>query len=273
MKRNILILSLLVIFCFTACTKEKEVLVEVEKEVIVEKEIIIDAPGTLTLNFQSKVGAESFVLNTDFNIEGRTYNFNKLRYWISNVVLTDTAGIEYAVPNSYYLVEKTAAVVVQDGDYTYPAKERESVKIENIPVSEYISVKFFIGVDPVYNNNLSLQAGELSQLNGMTNVSWMWHTSYIFTAIGGKVTEGNVSKNIQAETGLNTNYKSVTINLPTGVNISSTDPKKANFSVDVVKILDGVDLIATPVVGASQAQVMSKLAENYTKAIVLTDVE
>lgn len=223
--------------------------------------------GTTTITFDAKVGTEDFALDKNFTVSNRTYNFTHLRYWVSNVVLVKADGSEYAVPNAYYLVEETKAQAVQEGAFQYPANKREDVVLKNVPVSDYKAVKFSIGVDSKYNDNLSLQAGELSQLNGMTNVSWMWHTTYIFTALGGKVTEGATTKNIKVETGLNANYKTVTINLPSNVRISSAKSTSIALTVDVTKIFDGVDLIATPTVGASQATAMQTVAGNYATKV------
>lgn len=244
---------------FTSCKKEKE--------------IIVEAPGQATLSFDARVNGSDFALNTNYTIGSRTYQFNKLRYWVSNVSLVDTKGTEYKIPNSYFLVEETGPVSVQDGAYTYPANKREDVTLQNIPVGDYKTVKFSIGVDSVFNKNLSLQAGELSQLNGMTNVSWMWHTSYIFSSIGGTVTEGATTKTIKAETGLNTNYKSVSLDLPATVHISSSKAKTIVLVTDVSKLFNGIDLIATPTIGASQATAMSQLATNYTQAISVTSIK
>ncbi len=227
--------------------------------------------GSATITFDAKVGTEDFALDKNFTVSNRTYNFTHLRYWVSNVVLVKADGSEYAVPNAYYLVEETKAQAVQDGAFQYPANKREDVVLKNIPVSDYKAVKFSVGVDTKYNDNLSLQAGELSQLNGMTNISWMWHTTYIFTALGGKVTEGATTKNIKVETGLNANYKTITVNLPSHVKISSAKSTTIGLTVDVTKIIDGIDLIATPTIGASQAAAMQTVAANYaTKVFSVT---
>lgn len=246
------------VLLFTSCKKD---------------DVIVEALGQTTLSFDAKVGTTDFALNQNFTIGTRTYKFDKLRYWISNVSLVDSKGTEYKVPNSYYLVEETSAVPVQDGAYTYPANKREDVAIKDIPVGDYKTVKFSIGVDAAHNDNLSLQAGELSQLNGMTNVSWMWHTSYIFSSIGGTVTEGATTKTIKAETGLNTNYKSVSLDLPSAIHVSSAKAKGVVFTVDVSKLFSSLDLITTPTIGASQATAMSQLATNYTTAISVASVK
>ena len=228
---------------------------------------ITEHDGSATISFDAKVGSDDFALNKDFTINNRTYNFTHLRYWVSNVTLIKADGSEYPVPNAYYLIEETNAQSVQDGAFQYPAKKREDVVLNDIPLAEYKAIKFSIGVDSKYNDNLSLQAGELSQLNGMTNISWMWHTTYIFTAVGGKVTEGATTKNIKVETGLNANYKTLTLNLPSNVQISSAKSTTLGLNVDVTKIIDGIDLVATPTVGASQATQMQAVANNYATKV------
>lgn len=251
---SVTLLSLL----FTSCTKE---------------ETTAEMAGQATVSFDTKVGSADFALNQNFTIANRTYNFKQFRYWVSNVSLIDDKGAEYKIPNSYFLLEETGEIKTQDGAYTYPSNKREDVLISNIPVGNYKTVKFAIGVDAKYNDNLSLQAGELSQLSGMTNISWMWHTSYIFTSIAGTVTEGTTTKNIKAETGLNANFKTVSIDLPAAVRISSAQNRKVVLAVDMSKILNGIDLIATPTVGAAQATVMSQLSTNYTQAISVVSAQ
>lgn len=229
-----------------------------------KKETVVNSTnGEMTITFDAKVGDQDFALNKNFTIDSRTYNFNHFRYWVSNVVLVKADGSEYAVPNSYYLMEETEAQAVQDGQFQYPARKREDVLLSNIPVGDYKAIKFSIGVDNKYNDNLSLQAGELSQLNGMTNVSWMWHTTYIFSALGGKVTENAVTKDIKVETGINKNYKTVTVQLPQMLTTTVDKSAAIVLKADVAKVLDGIDLITTPVVGAGQITVMESVAGNY----------
>src|SRR4051812_31381211 len=63
-------------------------------------------PGDVTVTFDARVGTSDFALNKDFTIGSQTYNFTKLRYWVSNVILVDMKGTEYKVPDSYYLIEE-----------------------------------------------------------------------------------------------------------------------------------------------------------------------
>ena len=139
--------------------------------------------------------------------------------------------------------------------------------IQYLKAGEYKTLKFSVGVDPKYNDNLSLLAGELSPLNGMTNVSWMWLTSYIFTSATGKVTEGANSKTLKVETGLNANYKTVALDLPQTLKVGADKSSGINLNVDLAKAFDGIDVMTTPVVGAAQASVMAAVATNYSTKV------
>lgn len=252
--KKLLSIILLATILFTSCDKNENI-ANVETE------------GKATLTFNAVFGSQDFALNKDFVVGTKTYNFNKFRYWVNNVTLVNTKGEEYKIPNSYYLMEETAAVPVQDGAFTYPATKREAVELKGIPAGDYKTIKFNIGVESRYNDNLSLQTGELSQLNGMTNVSWMWMTSYIFTSIGGKVTEGTTAKTMLVETGLNANHKSTSLNFPTALHIGSSKSTAIFLTTDVAKAIDGVDIFANPVVGASQATIMAAVATNYATKV------
>lgn len=220
--------------------------------------------GELAINFDAVVGEEDFALNTPFTIDGQDYEFNKLRYWVSDVQLIDEEGSTLSIPNSYYLLEETNEISVQDGAYTYPAKKREVVEFPAIPAKTYTKLIFSIGVDETHNDNMSLQSGELSQLNGMTNISWMWHTSYIFSSLSGvNVTDAENTVNVSVETGLNANYRIVEIELATPIEITDNNLSELNLKVDVLEMINGIDLEENPRVSASTPELMSQVADNY----------
>lgn len=249
--KNFLTIILLATILFASCSKDAE------------PGAVHETDGRAKLTFDAVVGTSDFALDQDFTIGSKTWNFTQLRYWVSNVVLIKASGDEYAVPNSYYLIEENKAAETNSA-YIYPANKRESVELAGIPAGDYKSIRFCVGVPEKYNNNLSLQAGELSQLNGMTNVSWMWATSYIFSSLKGKVTAAGATKTIAVETGLNANFKTVTLNLPSALHIGSAKSTAILLNADVTKITDGVDLMTTPSVGASQATLMAAVAANYS---------
>lgn len=245
----------------TACSKDKEIITNT-----------IEIDGKATITFDAVFGNQDFALNKDFTAGSKTFNFTKFRYWLSNVVLINTQGEEFKIPGSYYLMEETGAInlagVSNDLPTTiYPATKREDVVLKEVKQGDYKAIRFSVGIDQKYNDNMSLQAGELSQLNGMTNVSWMWLTSYIFSSTGGKVTDAGVSKTLKVETGLNANFKTITLDLPQNLHVGGTKAPVLVLNVDVSKTMDGVDAMTTPVVGAAQPAVMAAVATNYATKV------
>ncbi len=228
-----------------------------------EDTVIADVNGNTQINFDAKVGTADFALNTPFTIGGQSLQFERLRYWISDVKLVNDKNETYSVADSYFLMEETTAIKVQEGAYTYPAKKREAIDLTTVPTGSYTKIIFSVGVDATHNDNLSLQAGELSQLNGMTNISWMWHTSYIFSSLIGKNMTPTTPVAISVETGLNTNLRTVEITLPTPLVVAYNKTAKLNINVDVEKIVKDIDLVANPKVSASKATLMTQVADNY----------
>ncbi|TDO20249.1 hypothetical protein CLV32_4009 [Pedobacter duraquae] len=258
MKKLLTIISLSALL-FTSCSKDDD-------------NILAESEGKATVSFDAMFGSQDFALNKGFTVGSNTLTFNKLRYWVSNVVLVNSKNEEFKVPSSYYLIEETNAInltgVNNDLSTTvYPATKREDVVLKEIPAGDYKSIRFSIGVEQKYNDNLSLQTGELSQLNGMTNVSWMWLTSYIYTSLGGTITNGTTSKTLKVETGLNANYKTVTLDFPAAVRISSTKATNIVLNADISKAIDGLDVYSTNTVGGSQAAAMTTVATNYATKV------
>lgn len=230
--------------------------------------------GQTTVTFDAVAGSQDFQLNQDLTISGRTFNFTQLRYWVSNVELTNEKGEAYQVPEAYYLLEETNEQSVQDGRFTYTARKREDVVLTSIPAGTYKAITFSVGIDPAYNDNLSKQAGELSVMNGMSNISWMWHTSYIFSSMKGKVSESGTSQDLKVETGLNANYRTVTLQLPSPIRIGSLKDTNIQLKMDVAKVLDGLDLAVTPTVNAATPQAMTLVADNFkNKAFTVVSVQ
>lgn len=261
--KQILSIILLSALLFTSCSKKDETV------------NLTAAPGKTTLTIDAVFGTQDFALNKDFTANGRTCNFTRFRYWLSNLVLVNTAGTEYKVPGAYYLMEETGEINLEGVNGSlktvYPATKREDITLSDIPAGDYKTIKFSVGVDQKYNDNMSLHSGELSQLNGMTNVSWMWLTSYIFTSVAGKVSEGAGTqintKSILIETGLNTNFKTISLTLPTALRIGADKASKIVLNADVSKITDGVNLIDNPVVGASKPDVMAAVSGIYSEKV------
>lgn len=227
-----------------------------------EKDEATAGPKQLQIRFDNMLGNEDFQLQKNYVIKGRNYKFENFRYWISNIRLQKDDGSWYAIPNSYYLIEETGAIDIQEGKFKYAARKREDVILRDIQEGRYKAIEFGIGVDKEKNDNLSITAGELSQLNGMTNVSWMWHTSYIFSSLTGMI-ENNTSKVLKLETGLNDNYRTVKINLATIISVETGKNATISLKGDILTLLQGLDTWEKPRVGAQEIKEMQIISDNF----------
>ncbi|SEK19426.1 MbnP family protein [Parapedobacter koreensis] len=256
--------------------------VSCEKTEYVEAEPI-HQEGMTTLVFDARYGDADFELNKAYdykltNPDGEfdlQYTFTRLRYWVSNVKFINAAGEEVLIPDSYYLIEENNEIPVQDGTHgkIYPANKREAIAIRGIPAGDYVGVKFSIGVAPKYNDNLTLQAGELTPLNGMASDSWMWFTSYIFTSLSGEMTwvkETPESKTFFWETGSNEQYKEKTVTFESSITINSQAASNVELEVDVEQLIGFEYPWSNSVIGATTPDLMEELTANYLdKAISL----
>ncbi|MBL1410028.1 MbnP family protein [Sphingobacterium faecale] len=250
MNKLIIIVAGLIAVSFTSCEKT-----EIKE---VEKIVYADQAGSLSLTFDAKYGDSDFELNKKYpyqlvNSSGTydmEFEFSRLRYWVSNVKLIDKDNKEHAIADSYYLVEETNEIAVQhlvNGE-KYPATKREEVKLKDIPLGEYKAIKFSIGVDQKYNDNIALTAGELGSLNGMgVSDGWMWFTSYKFLTLAGTIhwAAGTpTSKALSWETGSNALFDGAekTITLTTPLKVDAQNSGKVVLNVDVKELISATDL-------------------------------
>ncbi|SFE47161.1 hypothetical protein SAMN03003324_00593 [Pedobacter antarcticus] len=239
-------IALILVASMSSCKKEKT---------------LVEA-GTLNIEFDNVVGNDDFQLQKTFIVDGKKFSFTDFRYWISNLRLQKEDGTWYQVANSYYLIEETGDIAVQDGNYQYGARKREIVSLQNIPNGKYKTLEFAVGVDAVKNDNLSITSGELSTMNGMTNISWMWHTSYIFSSLNG-LAEDNTTKVIKIETGLNESYRTITVNLKSPIEIAIGSQSQIHLKGDIKTLLQSFDSWVAPSVGAQQPNLMKNISDNF----------
>jgi len=251
MKTNYISILILLITLFTSCSNDDD---------IATTDLTASEPGAINLTFDSQVAGEPFTLDQTYTINGESITINQLRYWVSNIVLINEAGEAVALPESYFLIEETGTISIQDGAYEYPATQRESIALSGIPAGEYTDIQFSIGIDSQYNDNLSLQAGELSQLNGMTNISWMWHTSYIFASVKGML---NNATELTLETGLNSSYRTLTIPFSEAISVNGSTNNTVTIASEITGMLEGIDFAETPIIGASTPEAMTVMADNF----------
>lgn len=113
------------------------------------------------------------------NAASESYTISKFKYYISNIKLKKADGSEYAVPESYYLIDAGA----------HPDSE---IELKNIPLGTYTGMSYVIGVDSARNVS-GAQTGALDPANGMF---WSWNQGYIFMMFEGTSPQSTAADNI-----------------------------------------------------------------------------
>ena len=185
-------------------------------------------PGKMTLSFSNQFDGTAIALGSEYSdADGSPISFSMVRYWISNLTLTGADG-QYAVPDSYYLVEQT------------DAKTRLSIDVSNVKPGDYTSITFGVGVDEARNHSLDNFVGELE---AGIDMDWSWSAGFIFHKIEGdylNVGSGAMAP-FQTHIGTDDNYKSVTIDFGGTITVSESGTAAVEIIADMTQYANGLD--------------------------------
>jgi hypothetical protein len=136
---------------------------------------------SLQISFSHVVHAQPLVLgNTTYkNAEGESFNITTFKYYLSNFTLTKTDGTVITLPPAYFLIDESK-----------PASK--TILLEKIPVGQYKSMGWWIGVDSTRNVS-GVQSGALDPVNGMF---WSWNSGYIMAKMEGTSPASNATMNL-----------------------------------------------------------------------------
>ncbi|WP_224368186.1 MbnP family protein [Hyalangium versicolor] len=238
--------------------------------------------GTLELKAGLSFGNEPFALDQQYTSStGEKLTFTELRYWLTNIQLIKQDGSKVALADSYYLMELIKEQNVEGGAESgptprpkLPANRRESVSVASVPAGVYTAIEFSIGVDPTHNDDLSLQAGELHTLKNMTNLTWMWFTSYIFTKTKGQYVAVDGSTGIFAwETGTNADYRTTRQTFSTPVTVNAKKRVSVNLRADVSKLFTQLSPSTTSTINAGQTDARATLSNGFRDMFSVVAVE
>lgn len=288
MKSKFIFLSLCVALFATNCTSKGSGSAETVSDESASVTGSTSAPaatdGDVTLQMPKYFNGAAFALNTSYTTAaGNTVSLSELRYWVSNVKFIKDDNSEVAVPDAYYLLSQNAAVAGDETGERVPnfnlaAGNRDTVTLKHVPNGSYKAVKFSIGVDSTYNNNLSLRAGELHLFAHMANITWSWTTSYIFGKVWGTCSSCTGTQAFALEFGTNANYQTVTLNLPSNINVNATAKPTIVAKLDVEKLFTGIDIQSLSVdaditrrsiSGFNNAAQMGTVGANFNSAVAL----
>ncbi len=130
----------------------------------------------LSVEFDNVAGSSDLQLNTGTytNAAGESFNVTKLKYYVSNFVLTNTDGSVFTVPQDscYFLIDESDASTHQP--------------ILKVPEGEYKTLSFMIGVDSLRNTmDISKRTGVLDPTTTAADMYWSWNSGYIFFKMEG----------------------------------------------------------------------------------------
>jgi len=226
-----------------------------------------DIKAELSVEFDNIAGSSDLQLNTGIytNAAGEKLTVNKLKYYVSNFVLTRMDGLVYTVPqdSSYFLVDES--------------DETSHAPVLHIPEGEYKTLTFTVGVDSLRcTKDISERTGVLDPTDKGADMYWGWNSGYIFFKLEGTSPSSTSAGNVfMYHIGGFGGYSSATINNIKTVTLDLTErgtPKvkqgketNIHLMVDIMKMFNGssnVSIAANPVVMFSDYSV--SIANNYT---------
>ena len=220
--------------------------------------------GELSVEFDNIAGAADLQLNTGSytNATGETFTVTKLKYYVSNFVLTHTNGTVYTVPQDscYFLIDES--------------DEATHEPILKVPEGEYKTLSFTVGVDSLRSTkDISQRTGVLDPTAAGGDMYWGWNSGYIFFKMEG--TSPSAMMGFMYHIGGFGGYSSATINnLKTitldltarGVpQVKATKETNIHLMVDILKMFNGspnISIAANPMVMFNTFS--TNIANNYS---------
>lgn len=197
-----------------------------------------DVKGAVAITFDNGYGDNDLILDTKnaANKNGEALTISRLNYIVSNFVLVDVDGKEFAFPkdDSYFIISKE--------------EDLEDVSLESIPEGEYKAIKFGVGVDQEkYLQGADGQGDFLTEAEE-NNMMWSWAAGYKFLNYEGTyvdensdATVGSIPFTIHMGSHGSTldNYKEVELMFPMHLIVKEDATSNIHVKVDVSKILVG----------------------------------
>lgn len=219
--------------------------------------------GKVELDFTQMVGAQPLTLNMVYNKpDGEDFLITKLKYYISNISLVDSAGYRHSIPDQYFLVDKSSA---------------ESQKISvNVDAGKYTAISFMIGVDSLRN----VSGAQDGALDPVLDMFWTWNTGYIMAKMEGTSSYSTLPNNrIEYHIGGFKGSEKVQrlVQIPFGQTMPVTEGKtlKIDLQADIMKWFNGMyDLTITQnPTCTSPGLLASRYADNYSTMFTLNSIQ
>jgi hypothetical protein len=229
-----------------------------------QKEVEVNLnSGKAELHFTNVVGTQPVSFNTPyFTHQGEDFTVTKFKYYVSNIILVDSAGQNHKIPDSYYLV-----------DQENPASLSISLQTDE---ARYKGIQFLIGVDSVRN----VSGAQTGALDPAMDMFWTWNTGYIMAKMEGTSSRSTLPNNrLEYHIGgfQGTEKALRTVYLPFGQNYSITSGKalSINIRADILTWFDGAFNLPLSVYPTctSPGLLASHYADNYANMFSITSLQ
>jgi hypothetical protein len=219
----------------------------------------------LSVEFDNIAGSSDLQLNTGSytNASGETFTVTKLRYYVSNFVLTAADGTVYTVPQDscYFLIDESD-----------PSTHEPLLQV---PEGEYKNISFIVGVDSLRSTmDISQRTGVLDPTAIGGDMYWSWNSGYIFLKMEGTSPAAGMMGGFMYHIGGFGGLSSPTINNIKKISLDLTargTPKvktglepNIHLMVDILKLFDGstkLSIAANPMVMFDPFS--TTIADNY----------
>jgi hypothetical protein len=208
-------------------------------------------PATVTVAFYHCAGNHLLRLDSGIyqNELGEEFKVTKLKYYIGNIVLKNSAGNDFALAEHFLISEEEPL--------------SKLITLEGVPAGNYTRIEFIIGVDSIHNCS-GAQAGSLDPVNAMF---WTWNSGYIFLKLEGRSPNSPLPGHIfEYHIG---GYKQPNnclrkVSLEVHLNVSSKKNETVRIKTDVLEILKKPASIAfKKLPSVTDAGNAGTIADNY----------
>jgi len=227
--------------------------------------------GNLDIEFDNSYAGNELELNAanTATSNNEILNISAVKYFISNIVLTDENGATFSYPkaNGYFIVDESdeSSVVLH---------------LENIPAANYSKIRFGIGVDP----EMAASAEQAGLIALAQNGRLYDNSDYAFLSLKGNFTSPAVSPQnpfeiqVRQTTTAANNYHEVTLDLPQKALVRTEITPEIHVVADLSKIIDGThkvklsDHVEAGEVHISEGETIDNIALNLPEIFTVAHV-
>ncbi len=222
---------------------------------------LVDSVANVHFQFTHLIGSDDFVfLRQFFAPDGRLFNIDYLKYYISNIQFENSVGTKIGIEGKVLLVTPDSLLI----------------KVGTLPIGNYSAMEFCIGLDSITNETMPDDYPEFHPL-GTDNADLYWPSGlgYQFFRFEGRVDTSLVADSIMdhnylVQIGTNTFKRKIRIELDFDASLGSN--LHFNLECDYQNLLDSLDLQSEHTTqSVTHTAVAQKIADNIPMVFSLQE--